>query len=614
MQEDEFPFRIPWRSFQRPWVRWILKQTHPLLERLLGLKRLHHIYRTVRSLPQSIPFSERVLSVMHTKVIVSKSSLARIPETGALIIVANHPFGATEGLALLHTLRQKRPDVKVLANYVLRCIPELSDEMFFVDPFGTASSATRNINGVRQALHWIQEQHALILFPAGEVASFQPRAFRIRDAVWHPSLMPFLRKFGLKTTILPVFIPGSASLFFHCIGKLHPRLRTLLLPREMLKKCNNTISLHIGHAIDSETLFKRFPLDVDALRYLRFRTFLLAGRQGESWFNTQMRRLTLDTASRDEAPIITPLNATDIEQELYALPPEAHLFSTTDHSVFAALGKQLPLTLNEIGRLRELTFRSAGEGTGLALDVDEFDPEYYQLILWNKVNREIVGCYRLALSDERVEKDGLYALYTRTLFQFDERFLGHLPGPAIELGRSFVNPPYQRTFAPLLLLWRGVLTFVARHPRYTTLFGPVSISHDFSETAATLLVNYLRNNAYDYALAEWIAARLPPKPIRFAEWQRPDYADFLATEADLNLAITDVEDDQREIPILIRQYLKLGGKIVSFNIDPDFGTAIDGMIVVSLLEAPARDISRYMGKDLYKAYMAHHEATSSTSD
>jgi putative hemolysin len=349
-------------------------------------------------------------------------------------------------------------------------------------------------------------------------------------------------------------------------------------------------------------LFQRFTNDEEAMRYLRFRTFLLEGRQPQSWIDYQMQRLTLDTTERVDEPVIPPVPPDRLEAELASLPPEATLFTTEEHILYAVQGAHIPITLPEIGRLRELTFRAAGEGTGHTSDSDDFDHDYYQIILWSKYQRHIVGCYRLALSDKLVEEKGLNALYTRTLFQYDERFLGHLSGPAIELGRSFVRPSHQRTFAPLLLLWRGVLTFIARHPHYTTLFGPVSISHDFSEAASTLLLEYLKQNAYDANLARWVSARLPPKCSSSSEWQHADYAIFRRSENEINQLLSEIENMPTGIPILIRQYMKLGGKIVAFNVDPDFGTAIDGLIVVDLLEASPRDISRYMGKSLYEAY------------
>lgn len=595
-------FSLPWQRLQRTWLRLLLHYTHPFLEWALGLHALQRIYHNICAHPNATPFPTHVLAEMKTTLSITAADCARIPTEGPLAIIANHPFGATEGIALLDLMLRYRPDVKVLGNFILKRIPELHEYMFFVDPFGRANSANRNINALRHARQWLHDGHALIIFPAGEVASFEPRAFRIRDAKWHTSTLTLLRIASKNLTILPIHIPGSASLLFHLVGKIHPRLRTMLLPREMLRLRHRAITLRIGTPLHSQDLFKRFDTDEEAMRYLRFRTFLLEGRQRQSWFDHQMQRLTLDTCERINEPVIAPVPTERLESELSSLPPEATLFTTEDHILYAVQGRRIPVTLPEIGRLRELTFRAAGEGTGRTFDTDEFDLDYYQIILWNKHHRHIVGCYRLALSDTLVEQKGLNALYTRSLFQYDERFLGHLSGPAIELGRSFIRPSHQRTFAPLLLLWRGVLTFMAQHPRYTTLFGPVSISHDFSEASSALLLEYLTQHAYDRDLARWISARLPPKCSRFSEWQHASYADFRQSESELNLALSEIENKPTGIPILIRQYLKLGGKIVAFNVDPDFGTAIDGLIIVDLLKASPRDISRYMGKSLYEAY------------
>ncbi len=605
-------FAIPWQHISNPLLRLFLRGTHKLWERLLGLHKLSTLYKRLSTASSTAPFPKQILEVLSVTPQYTPNDLARIPTQGPLVILANHPFGAIEGLALLELVRERRPDVRVLANYILHRIPELRKDMFFVDPFGRADSAARNVQSLRHALQWLREGKALIIFPAGEVASFAPKAFRVRDPQWQTSVMALIRRAEREVSILPVFIPGRASLFFHLVGKIHPRLRTLLLPRELLRCRRRKLPLHVGTAISSTTLFNRFSQDADALRYLRFRTFLLQGRDDSSAFAERMRRLTLDETTREEAPVIDPVKAEQVEAELLSLPSEARLCVAEEHDIYVAQGRDIPITLREIGRLRELTFRAIGEGTGRDRDNDEFDAAYYQIILWHRERKEIIGCYRLALSDVFVETEGLSALYTRTLFRFDERFLGYLSGPAVELGRSFVRPDAQRTFAPLLLLWRGVLTFLARHPRYTVLFGPVSISHDFRPASRDLLLSYLRQHCYDPLLAQLISARLPPKPLRFVEWRHPDYADFLQSEADINTALTEIEEGQHEIPVLIRQYRRLGGKVVAFNVDPDFGTVVDGMIVVDLLKAPSRDIARYMGKELYSAYIAAQHPTSSS--
>lgn len=595
-------YTLPWWHLRNPFLRLLLHLTHRLAERLLGLTRLNLLYCQALQAEGQATFPKRILDALDLKVLCAESDHERIPTDCPLVVVANHPFGAVEGLALLELIRSQRKDVKVLANYVLQRIPELRDDLLFVDPFGRPGSAARNVQAMRQALQWIRGGGALIIFPAGEVASFSARNFQVRDPAWHVSTITLIRRASVDVTLLPAFIPGAASTCFHLAGKIHPRLRTLLLPREMLRMQHQTIELRLGTPLSSEALFKRFNADADVVRYLRFRTFLLAGRLRSTRFEDRMRRLTLDTDDRPTQPIIHPITPEELEAEWAALPPECHLFSDNAYSLYAAQGRFIPTALREIGRLREETFRAVGEGTGKEVDTDSFDDAYYQIVLWHRERREIIGCYRLALSDMLTEDSGPYALYTRTLFRFDESFLSHLPGPAVELGRSFIRAQDQRSFAPLLLLWRGVLTFLAKHPRYTVLFGPVSISHDFSPAARDLLLTYLRATAYDESLAHWVLPRLPPKKMHFAEWRHSDYADFLASESEVANALAELEGAHSEMPVLIRQYLKIGGRIVAFNIDPDFGTVVDGLIVVNLLAAPPKNIARYMGPKLYEAY------------
>ncbi len=597
-------FTLSWEHLHNPALRLLAAYGHRFAEALLGLRALSRVYAALQQTPDTRPFAERILEAFKTRPIWSADDAARIPASGALVIVANHPYGAMEGLALQTLVRQRRQDVKVLANYLLGRIPELREEMIFVDPFGMAGSARRNVQSLRQALQWLREGHALITFPSGEVAGVARHAWRVREAPWHTSMMALIRQGGADVRVLPVFIPGRASLLFHLVGKIHPRLRTLLLPREMLRLRKRSVTLHTGDPIPLNSITQRFPSDEEALRYLRWRTFVLAGREASSKFDEQMRRLTLEREETVQEPLIDPIDVEQIEAELAALPPDALLVSEGAYALYAAQGEAIPATLREIGRLRELAFRAAGEGTGQMLDTDSFDAAYYQIVLWHRERREIVGCYRLALSDVLAERDGLHALYTRTLFRFDEQFLNSLPGPAVELGRSFVRPAYQRTFAPLLLLWRGVLTFLAHNPRYTVLFGPVSISHDFRKAARELLLEHLTAQCFDWSLARWVSARLPPKRPQWVEWNHPDYADFIANEGDVATALHEMEEGRHEMPVLIRQYLKLGGKIVAFNVDPEFGTVVDGLIVVDLLSASPRAIARYMGAEAYAAYRA----------
>ena len=181
-------------------------------------------------------------------------------------------------------------------------------------------------------------------------------------------------------------------------------------------------------------------------------------------------------------------------------------------------------------------------------------------------------------------------LYTATLFKYTGDFLDKL-GPALELGRSFVRPEYQRGFAPLLALWKGIGAYVARNPRYKTLFGPVSISNQYQAVSRELMVAFLERPASLHEWAGLISSRNPFK----RRSSNPLPAQGLDLE-DLSDCVADLEPTRTGIPVLLRQYLKLGGKLLGFNVDPEFSDALDGLIVVDLTKTEPRLLERYLGK------------------
>lgn len=266
--------------------------------------------------------------------------------------------------------------------------------------------------------------------------------------------------------------------------------------------------------------------------------------------------------------------------EIAALPPDRLLASSGGLAVYLAHAREIPALLRETGRLREITFRAAGEGTGQEIDLDRFDAHYQHLILWDAVRGRIAGGYRLCPTD-----CGAGGLYTATLFQYSQQFLDQL-GPAVELGRSFLCVEYQRTYSALLLLWNGIGRFIARNPRYKVLFGAVSISNDYSAGAREAIVSYLEKYAWWCELASLVRAR-HPVPHR----QSP----------------APLEQHAPGMPVLLRHYLKLGGRLLGFNLDPDFSDVIDGLIVVDLTRTEPRLLERYLGKDEAAQFMRHHD-------
>ncbi len=291
--------------------------------------------------------------------------------------------------------------------------------------------------------------------------------------------------------------------------------------------------------------------------------------------------------------------------------PSQRLVEADEYEVYCAAADQLPMTIREIGRLREITFRATGEGTGKAVDLDEFDSDYLHLFVWQKEKQELVGAYRLGRTDHLLEKFGPAGFYTRTLFNFDAKLLQRI-GTGLEMGRSFIRAEYQRGYAPLLLLWRGIGTYCVQNPQYKTLFGPVSISNDYQSVSKQLMVKFLQANHRPPDAKMLVRPRNPFRTSRISGFD--ESPGLLNNQEGIAELISELEPDGKGMPVLLRQYLKLGAEYLAFNVDRSFNNAVDGLIVVDLTQTEPRVLSRYMGKEGYARFMAYHEAGNSNEE
>lgn len=285
---------------------------------------------------------------------------------------------------------------------------------------------------------------------------------------------------------------------------------------------------------------------------------------------------------------------TTLLPEVEALPKSSRLAQQGDLDAYLATAQEIPEILLEIGRLREIAFRAVGEGSGKEIDLDQFDNHYLHLFLWDRKRDRIAGAYRLAPTDKVIAEHGPEGLYCSTLFEFEEPFLEHL-SPALELGRSFVSPGYQRSLSALLCLWKGITAYVAHNPRYHRLFGPVSISQDYTPISQNIIVKFLRENRWDKELGPLVKP-LNPFP------RNPDISPLLENINQVSARISESEADGKGIPVLLKQYLKLNATLLEFNLDPDFSDCLDALILVDLHDAPPAVLSRYMGKEAYAKF------------
>lgn len=567
------------------------------LSRAFAFDRFERLYDDLRAGPPEESLPQRLIERLQVSVTLAEGDLARIPLAGPVVGVANHPFGLLDAALLAALLPNRRPGVKFLGNRLLEAIPEISDRLIVVDPDDDARGAAASVAGLRNGLKLLREGGMLTVFPAGEVSSWSARSRRVEDRVWRPSVGGLIRRSGAAA--VPIYVEGANSALFQLAGLLHPRLRTALLPRELLNKERCHVTIRIGAPISAEKL-RRLASDRERAEYLRWRTYLLSHRQVfKARTSVPFLRRSTDqapTPRSQAARIALPTCVETLSQEIEALPPEARLLGG-ELSCFVAPAEKIPAVLEEIGRLREVSFRQVGEGTGKERDRDSFDEHYLHLFVWNERKREIVGAYRFCRTDEVRRRFGRSGLYTATLFQYPDELLEAM-GPSLELGRSFVRPEYQTSFAALLTLWKGIGCYVDRNPRYRTLFGPVSISALYRPICRKLMVSFFSRHL---AKREWSPLVKPRHPLSIKN------VDHTGLDLeDLTQMLGDIDSERPGLPVLLRQYLKLGGKLLGFNVDPAFGNALDGLIVVDLTQTDPRALARYMGKEASRRFLAHH--------
>lgn len=570
---------------------WLAKP----LEFSLGLSPLANKYDQRPNNQSPEQFLDYTLNSLGCQVSLSGEKLeAVIPESGPVIVVANHPFGGLEGVALTRALLAVRSDTKVLTNQMLSSIPELSPIFFGVDVL-KEKAAHRNTASVRSASNHLADGGLLLVFPAGQVSAMSWQDRSVKDRAWNPMVGRLAKKHS--ATCVPVFVHGQNPLYFQLGGLIHRRVRTALLPRQLSNKANQTLSMTVGNAIGPKE-FSKLDSALSITDMFRMATYLLA------------RKNKTDTKSHFENLIEKTDEQTlqAIEEELATLQ-EYKLLSKNSFDVYCAPFEKLNVVFDAISIAREATFRAVGEGTGKEKDVDRYDPDYHHLFIWDRENKAIVGGYRLGETDRIVDTKGVNALYSRSLYRFDANYLKKM-GAALEVGRSFVTTAYQRHPSALDLLWRGIGHFLVKHPHYQVLFGCVSISSDHSETARAFISDAMMESFR--AEQKFLENVKPIVPLRVKGkvWS----AKMLRSVADITVfnKLVGQCDPGKTIPVLLRHYLALNGRFVGFSVNKGFNDSLDGLILVDLHKVPERYLTRYLGKEGladYQKYWEEHEVT-----
>lgn len=604
MTKPDNPFRLTLSDGTRnQFLGKLLSLIENPLERITSLRKLAEAYEDALTKGiNSDNFTEMALEYLSVSAPVSENSMLRIPKTGPTVLVCNHPYGGIEGIILINILNKIRPDSKVLANFILNRVSEIRDNFIFVDPFGSSSSTRKNTQPLREAIEHLDQGGLIATFPSGTVSHFQWNSRQISDPEWNHNIARMIRR--SKASVVPVFFGGHNGPLFQIAGMIHPLLRTALLPRELLNKSGKELPVKVGSVIPWDRL-SEFQTDKEIISYLRLRTYILGSPEHHTLLMKKKAKSRNLQSNRKMEQIVPAVDPDLMAREIDSLPEEQILVENGDFLVVHALAHQIPFSLREIGRLREITFRLVSEGTGKNIDLDGFDNYYTHLFIWNRNKKEIAGAYRLASVAEILKTFGLSGLYTSTLFAYKPNLLEQLC-PALEMGRSFVRPEYQRNYSSLHMLWRGIGTYVYRNPEYKILFGTVSISNEYNSVSRMLITSFLKGNNFLPEFAGLIKARNPHRPLPLKGIDSQTTSVVVKDLRDVNELLKEIESKHHSIPVLLKQYLRLGGKLLGFNIDKGFGDVLDGLIYVDLSETDQKMLEKYFGKDEAASFLRFH--------
>ncbi len=373
-----------------------------------------------------IAWVEAMLDYLQVRCETHRGDFDNIPAEGPLVVISNHPT-VIDGMLLVHTVAAVRKDVKIVANHVLPMIfPQVKDITIGIQNM----AGKLGLRQFREMNAHLKKGGVLIICPAGKLAGFSMKG--ITEYAWNSGFIQLAQR--NNAALVPVHIQSRNSAKYYLTAKVWRQLSNIMVIRESFRHRGKIVRIKVGQQIGLSSFNPNEQDQTAAAARCRLHLQKIG--------NNQPSDLVLTIP-----PVARPENRSDL---LRALNQCEVLKTYRDGRVvllYQSKGESDSPVLNELGRLREISFRETGVGTGKKRDNDRYDYDYAHIILWDPRCLEIIGAYRAAPVGDLLARSGLEGIYSYSLFKYQDAALAQL-AQSIEIGRGFVQQKYQKKLRP----------------------------------------------------------------------------------------------------------------------------------------------------------------------
>ncbi|MEM7216440.1 MAG: GNAT family N-acyltransferase [Pseudomonadota bacterium] len=569
------------------------------VEKLIGIRSFNQL---VEDLGPDWPDANSMISVMFDRLNinwdVNNPEILENLDGRPKVFVANHPYGLPDAFALFELLTRYRPNIKLFANKILAATKLQEERLLFVDPFGAKDSRSINRTSIAHALRHVRDGGDLALFPGRICSHLKTSDWTISDSAWTDQVRKFVVAGGAD--LVPLYITGRNSMAFNLSGLIHPRIRTYLLLREFLRG-GHDFTFSIGDPISADQL-EKVSRSMSVGNFCRSLVYSLktGSRNVPDLPHLIEPALRNNEESLQVARKAVAVSGPGVKK---LLDRKEILVRQNGYTIYQA-GPNTSKEMLDI--ICEVRFRAYASETNVT-DADElrdhYDDFYHHLVLWDDEKETVAGVYRYTLPDLDNRPPTPENLVTSSIFNLSPEFQRILP-KAMELGRAAILPEYQKSFSPLMLLWRGFLEIPNRNKDIKYLFGPVTMGQTFNPISRELLRRYIMRNCADESMKGYVTARRELRLDIPREVEIEKLADACGSFSQLGNLINGLEGGKRGLPVLFRHYANCGCKFIGFGEWRELDHATAGLTVLDLKDGSRAFIQRYFGKEGAEAFFA----------